>query len=889
MQVKTLLHKLIEKCDIYFENEIISREHILKNYSLFLASSFESEKKQVCLTFHPGSFCFDVLTVLFYSIGTLFLDVTDIDEMLFSLHIGDMVLFKNERYQWGGLGSISAERNFIIETDLSKATHFMIEQRKQDKSMGQSLSRSIQPITKKNLIIPYYGKSETTDGRGLRKRKSNKQDFISKVFDFPLSEITNIVGVSTALVADRELADRLMHGISLKYEHTKQINLLDIVTASYFTDDEEYPYRGNSGKNDPVIKITNRISIARDLILDKSRNKVVSFIVLGGDNLTKGRTELPELLERKAIMNIAFCTNIDYEGVEEVLDSATDAKIFACTPDYLKTVPFSCHQSGPNIISLRNHINYAINCKINQIILPGPCTWNEYQKAKQSLFYIKNNTWDGPEKDEFITYSYSLLNFFNTAVFSISDVENYYSRTQFSIQGISPRKSLEKLWSLADEFPTELTSYTLEVLEILEKMIRSQVMKPTKYRELKKQLYFSKDKRLAVIVPKTYYIEILSSVRELLLDKVSIIPANRFDNTMEYDEIIVTGDFHGKRFNTFRTKSAPIITVLLYAHEQPLFSYKQQQAIALEKQLNRIILNEDQKFISEHENELPLNDNAHNILANMNEETINLERYIENILDSSISKFIQSTSVELSSSGIDVVSIGTFESGEKILLTKYYKAFVFDAVKGNITETDVGKLCSGDTLVFTKKDGFAKNIVDNIFDSLITSGNLSHDVQEAEFKSKYWKLLLKEYMDKNHLTYKELSEHLSTYGCNRHEVTIKTWLNDDYRIIGPNDELAFAQIAELTGDPDLLSDYKGFYESCRIVRHKRREILSLVGQAIIDKLRGNTPRNKSLLKAVYDNVESLAVMLKLDLIVELKNPNNTSINLVNKPLFFEEG
>lgn len=52
------LKKLIDKCDLYFDGHIISKELLVKNYADFLASNFE-KKHNVVISLHTGSVCFD--------------------------------------------------------------------------------------------------------------------------------------------------------------------------------------------------------------------------------------------------------------------------------------------------------------------------------------------------------------------------------------------------------------------------------------------------------------------------------------------------------------------------------------------------------------------------------------------------------------------------------------------------------------------------------------------------------------------------------------------------------------------------------------------------------------------------------------------------------------
>ena len=69
----------------------------------------------------------------------------------------------------------------------------------------------------------------------------------------------------------------------------------------------------------------------------------------------------------------------------------------------------------------------------------------------------------------------------------------------------------------------------------------------------------------------------------------------------------------------------------------------------------------------------------------------------------------------------------------------------------------------------------------------------------------------------------------------------KMCIRDRSHIVGPRDEITLRHIAQLTQDPYLLNDTHSYFEACRIVRRQRKEILELIGKAILDKLRGHKP------------------------------------------------
>ena len=261
-----------------------------------------------------------------------------------------------------------------------------------------------------------------------------------------------------------------------------------------------------------------------------------------------------------------------------------------------------------------------------------------------------------------------------------------------------------------------------------------------------------------------------------------------------------------------------------------------------------------------------------------------LDQYISTISAFDIKKLISTGNHDGNAPMSEVKVVGSFSTGEQILFSKFYSAVVFDQEEGTITEKSPEKLNPGDLLVFTKRDNYTQNIVDYIFNQLMGENRLTADVNEAAEKAYYWKEALREYQKKNNLTYRAVAKKMKSLGSSLQEVSIRQWLVEDSHIVGPRDEETMVRIAELTQDPYLLADASGYYEACRLIRHQRREILSLVQTAINEKLLGRYPEAGSIFEVVYENVDKLSEILELENVSELDESVEISSTLVNRPI-----
>lgn len=865
-----VLTRLTDRCDIYFAGSLISKELIIEKYSDFLAHTLSSEEHSVSIALHTGSVCFDTVSFLTAALGSLSLDMTTPEQIISSLNIGELVMYKNQRYRWRGVESKDGETYLKIEQDgcgkIGKYTRFL-------------------PYDNhKNLVKPYYGPSGLTDGRGIRKVKSHRADFISYIFEIPTSEIPSITGVSTVIVTERNTFDRISKELEIIYGEDKHIGLLDIVTASYYTDSGvEYPYGRNPAKAEPVLKITRKISTARDLVLDKRGNKVVGLLIIGSDAMAKGSSELTDLLDRKSLCFAHVAAGMDSKNAENIIEIQENAAIFACTKEFLLQNTLPPHEHNPLTIELDKQVETILNNTVTVINVDGGCSWDDLKKAREALYTIKNSEWNEERKNGFIISAYSLLNLFITAVFSMQTLEKAVKFGKLHIGVASPALRIRELRGFAESAKTMEYNCAF-VVDVLEHFYRSMLSQCPKYDALKEYLDTIGDKKVAVVVPKAYYANILIGNERFNKHNVNIVTTNRFDSTIDYDKIIVVGNINGLRFDPLKCKSAEDIIVFLYECETHMFMHKKHKADNFEKKLNsRLgIIEDDYNDVNANVLE---DDAEHEEMDALVESVSDLERYIDEISIFDIGKFAAQAS---GSSGnaptSEICAIGRFTSGEHILFSKYYDAVVFDSEQGAVTETDTENLVAGDLLVFAKRDDYTQNMVDYIYESLLSTGRLSKEVLDATRKALYWKEVLRKYKNDNELTYRDIAKGLRRFGSSLQEVSIRQWLIEESHIVGPRDEKTLEQIAKLTRDPYLLSDTHGYFEACRIVRRQRKEILGLIGKAITNRISGHIPPNGSVLEVVYENVENLSEILELDNIFFLDDPMTVLVNIINKPM-----
>ncbi len=875
MADEKIIRAIVEKCDVLYDDLLLSKETVIRKYLSFFAKQFDPSERSVSFAFHTGSLCFDIVSVAALLIGCLAYEFSSNDDILSELKPGDMVLFNGERYRWGGIVTERPSRKEPL------CKYILLTQDGKGKN-GGSVYR--EPYDKnKHLIKPYYGMSAVTDGRGIRRDTTNRNNFISCVLEIPEADVPITLDLSVVVVADKNEFVEISKHLRIRYDAGKTVSLTDIVPISYYTGNGEIVQIGsNPSKAEAVIKVTSKMSMARELVLDKNGNRTIGLMVTNADGVSANTAELNDLLRRRTLKFAYVVAPFNADSCEMAMELYESAKMFACTKELLSGAQHKIIASNKLTKELNRQISNIIGHKVGTVFVNGCWSWEQYRSIKEKLWAIKNSNWSGEDRDNFILSTMAVINLFSTAFFTMKRMESAISAGEINPAVVSPEVRISELMNIASR-AIFMKKQCVEITSTLLEMYTMLYDASPKETALIDFLGKHSDERIAFVVPKAYYGELFARYLHDTFPNVICITANRFDNHEEFDRVITTGDVVGTRFDSLHNFSSPELTLLLYPFEEKVFSGRRRKARKSERKLNARIKGlkgDDLKAVVETADE-----DAPEVTEQILHEFSDLDAFVEAMGRFDIRRLTaRSGSVGDYSNTAEVKFAGIFTTGEQILFSKYYSAVVFDQNAGSITEKNPDKLLPGDILVFTKKNDYTRNIVDQIFDQLMRTKKLSEAVQDAAEKAFYWKEALREYKETNKLSYRAVTKNLRKMGSSLNEVTIRQWLYEESHIIGPRDPETMKLVGALTADPYIVADPNGYYEACRVVRRYRREILTLIAQAINDKLSNKQPVEGSAFEVVYENVEKLSETLELESVFELDDIALVNSGIVNRPI-----
>ena len=869
------MKKLIDKCDLYFDGHIISKELLVKNYADFLASNFE-KKHNVAISLHTGSVCFDIITILFTALSNIMYNQDNAENFVLSLNVGDMVLYKKTRCKFEGITTLPGET-------LRRAVLYS-ENKRQGRVEG---CKDFVREDWWNKISPYNGDAKNLDARGIRTDNKKRNDFLASVFEMSTDEIPAFVEKSSVIVMNRDHSERIIDNLEICYD-SKRIKITEIVPVSYCSENEEYPYGGNPGKIEPAIKITNSISNARSIVTGTWQgneiwiNDVVGVSIIGFGAISRARTEVSEMMKRRKLKYVFVSYNISSEEGETLLDEVDDAAVFACTTEYLLNSSFPIVEENPYTLELDKQIDSVVNHETIPLpVKTFDCDWTMYKKVQIALARMRHSGYK--EAEDFVPLAHSVMNLMITSVFPFQLMETLVESGVLEVE--SPLQRILRLTDMISAFSGEVKDAAKSILEFLEDGYTKLLACSPKEQALFDLLSKHRNQKVAIIVPKAYYANILYNLNVLdYFDdaaQLCISTANKFDYSQQYDVIVAIGAFWGKKFDPFRSRASSTIYVIVSAVEENIFKYRKKLAATIEQKFN-ICAKVPVEYI-DTDTEVYSDGATEEEVSEVINSASDVTEYINRIFETK-SLDLLNTSSRAHYSTTEISYIATCADGESIFFTKKYRAFVFDSAREDVIEVSVDKLSPGDTVIFKSNNSETKDIVTMLLDKYIDEyQTTSEDIQMAYLKSRYWKEVLRKYRTDNNLSFKELSKRLEAHGAKKYEVTIQSWLAEDSYIVGPQDNETYIAIAEMTQDTDMLSDPKSFCIACEKIRSIRVGILKLIAKTIISKYSGKLSAEDDMAKVVSENIDDISTLVQIETITPVMD-KKAPINMVNRPI-----
>lgn len=873
------LCELIEKVNILYNGFSISKEIILDVEKRFLTEAFDEDTHKTLFVQHTGSDLYDAVAMAVVTMAIILLDNSKAVDVVNEIKEGDLVTYHSKRWIYSGMAFLYGMDRYVLKDDKGCTTYLL------EDSMCD--------------VLPYNGKSKNLDGKGIGKSKSKRTEFLEEVAGLKRNEIPAIPAQSVVVFIDNHRFDELLNGISISYG-AKEYYLLDLVTASFFTDNNELKKRGNANNNEAMLKATLSIDKAREMVKAKHGNFIMGLLVLDDRSYQKYGLDLEELLYRKKLPFSILLTKLSMDRwIRAQLENQDDIMVLPCTSEYLKSLDSNRESNfladNLALTAFREEIQNAKWGESRLHFVDSTFTWGDIKRIKENIAFVIGNCLEDPMAVEFSRWAYSMIKLFNNAVFSFEEYENLSSNYAEMRDFSMPSKQIEEYKSSIDKFPLAVRRQSQIILDYIELKYKEHMESNSKreaLREIFKDLELT---NMLVIVPNVRYKPFVERFypktwKAVLKNKYVIATesqAKKMDIS-QFSDIYYLSLMNVSKYNPFDNVFFTSVDILVYDSQMRLYKSLYREFVDYKKMLNKRAYEVTDEI-------LKYSDNSEGYLTEDFEdetEVLDVSEVVEldnEIHQSFMRMFLQSERFKSQRDYSDNLRGGVrfleaykyanFVTGENIIFTKGYTAYVVDADKQSVVERAVDELKEGDQLIFTINDDNTKDIVDEL---LVGVAEKNPEVERYYQLVNSWKEACRNYRYDNNLKYTQLSKMFATKGYKAQPQVIRSWLDEQSHIVGPKQDETFMYIQQVFGESVLPENYMDYAVATKYIRSARVKILKLIEKAVISE-NIEFDDNSHIFDGLNERIQETAIIKQIEHI-EAIEPFNIAGYRANKPI-----
>lgn len=861
MNVKDIFNSIT----ISYDGLEINNIGVLKDYGEYLCDLLDSpDHHSAALMLHTGSIYYQTIAITIAAIHCLFYDNTDIDELIQKLKPGDILIMDGERVRFNGVIDGSA-----LGIGFNKNTKYL------DIQLSNGNRRITLEKAKNMHFSVYQGDADTLGGKGVKSNLKERVDFLSTFIKSSRKVgVSSLINNSVAVVTDKVIAEDIYRHVVITYNDKRKVNLSDLVTATYFSDNESYQFGKNPIKEEPIIRFYSKISVCRDDIVGDKNKRIICCLIEDAE-LWVNNSEIHSISDRKSLRTVILNGKTDYQLYTDWLKD-DKYKLYAVVPEILAGNVTDNGKFKFASAEYKKELFAFVSRKVITADVAGICDTSAISSVKLKLLKIMYDVADSKEKSDFLISAFFLLNLCRSAFFPLSYCQKAYDKNTI-------RWTLEEKLSSLKLFFETTYGESKENAEFIYNTLLNMVEKlrdsNQKGEYIKERMYGNQINY--IVATKAYYAQMFALWMEdcKITDYPKVITLSKLRNgTQILDRVIFPTVYYSEEVNPYAGFDYSLATLLIYPFEKLKASLFERLAY----NGNRLICSRNYlkyKIDDMADKRMPDvsdNDGDATILTDETFES-EMDKFASELLIGDAKRYVSQNNTDRDNC-IHIEKIVAFNSGYVGYFTKYYKAYRIEG--DGINEVDLSDLKVGDRIVFTKQSE-NKDIVDVLLNQLLEKQYKQTKYPLYYCLSNLWKLQLNAYRLENNLTYQELAEVLGKYDCNKQWGTIRSWLDEDSRIVGPRDAKDYVAIVRLIG-----ADYSSedLEEACKNIRSLRRRILGLLGKAIIKHISANVSDTDDLWQSIKDKADNLAQIEQIAGISDAENDDCISSNMINKPI-----
>lgn len=870
LSIKEILRK-----NIFYKEKLLDiSQYEMKNIEIF-EKIFKNEDR-INLLITPDKEVIEILSLIVLAIKLYIKNLNNKDNnILDSLNIGDIVVYKGKKAEYLGIDKLYGDKKIKLKYKGNSTEWINIENYYR--------------------LSVYSGDSKILNTMSNNKStKKNGKYILADMLDIDLENLSSSVKEQMIIVyPSKNELENLLNNTKIKIGN-KKYSFSEIFPCKYYSSIDNYTnLKGNKLNLKEVLIFTSNLNVAEDIV--QENEEVCNLLLLGEDTyVNEIGGQLDFLLSRIKLKKIYILNTFNkITQLEQLLQIGFDIELNAWTKTVLNKEIGTINMK--QVCFDNKRISLFLNRTVESLIVDK---FLDVQKRlfdlKGKLLQILKNDLYCENQENFLRISYGLLKIFEKIVIPIKQYDEFILNNDLNKYPVY--KLIEELMIILKQNKFYEDSY--KAIESIVKLIK----------ELNELLYYKNPKFQYLKSMDLGYTDAIlcsNSIEKSILQKYQFIKdkyiivgcIKNYKFYSNFKKIVFTGIYDTKNIDQIYCFNGLNIINLLYASEVAKYNIKVSKFNKLVKlieennklessdnieRLQKIKVNynefiDDKSIDDVEETEIEIEKNIYDNISKFN-YLGDFENYldIEDLLNISIQE--NASSICLEHDNGYVKKKINFKDSKFALLTPFYKSKCLDDENNSIVIKGIDLLQKGDRLIFIYDR--TEDEITELFCKIMCSDKFKNKYNKHYYNMKYWKNVLKKYIDNYFEEYSLVVTELKLHGINRTEQAIKSWVL--YKnIIGPTEKEVYKALADITNDKYFLENWEEIYESCTLIRSLKIKLKNNFNYMVIKSV-VNEKSEGIFENLVYDVLGNLKQYAQIEEIAEILDVStNVPINKTN--------
>ncbi|NFE95834.1 UNVERIFIED_ORG: hypothetical protein B2H95_00780 [Clostridium botulinum] len=779
-----IIIKSIEKFKIYYKNEEIKFHDFEKK----LLNLFSNEEENTNIYIIPKENIYFIALFIIYSGLAQYLDniYSEGNNLIDEIKQGNILEYSKARCEFVGI------ENEKLKLKFADLLYSLPIEQAYKVSFYKGNANSLNKYPKDN-------------NRGAKKTRN----IISKILEIDNDVFSKVISSSTLIIAPKDVVFSIVESLKIKFGG-EMLNISEVFPMAYcLSEDNYYHFKGNSSKQEPIIKFTSKIYNAKDIT--KKNKKINSVVVLQNKINREDLEDIIYISKRNNVEKTRlFFQPLEIERYIDEQYILENFKIININQEFFGSV----NVRDSNILNKQQYriIKNYVNSTEKYITIKDSSDDNYRKNILKKCKNLINIFEDNNKIIKFVIDSRTLAKRLSNMIMPLPEYESFFENRnlkQYTIKSILKEikgfcKS-EFVESLSNEANVIVNEIYKNCLNLYYKKLKIN----DKWKELETIIRLTKNEKTGIIIEnkniRRAFRKYLKT-RYPLKNNISVESMNTVKEAV-FEKIIYTSKLDDNYYWNYKVLNSSNNIYISSKSEKNNIKYLKRKYLKFIKQTGSLVTIDDDSII---------NDDNYDEKITVEEFEVTEENNLNNELERLIATSYIPVHLNVGKNQTPTMCelVLTFQTGEKAFITYQYEAYILNEGREELISKKSKNIEKGDIIIFIEE--IEKDLIDRIMADLMNIKEIKNKYSEDYNLVKQWKLELNRYIAMNNITYNKLKRKLKDKGVSRCGATIRSWLVNS--VVGPQDQEVLKALGEITSLGILLNNYIQCYEACSNIR-----------------------------------------------------------------------